>query len=178
MKKILLSTIVVGLLSVNSMANNSEIAITGTVLPSAVVGFVDVSGEALTDTDKFIDATINLGSHEVDAFNSGALAASSQSIFVKTNIATTGSVSMSINSANPDKTTLVNAVDSTATIPVVYKIGTTNITPDGLTFVTIANTANAGSTAITDKFTITPSAAADQLSGTYGAVLTVAIVAN
>ena len=177
MKKLLSIVAVAALFSTGAIADN-KITIGGNILPSAVVGFADVSGQTLTGTDRFIDATINLGSHEVDAFNSGALAASSQSTFIKTNIATTGSVSMSINSANPDKTTLVNAVDSTATIPVVYKIGTTNITPDGLTFVTIANTANAGSTAITDKFTITPSAAADQLSGTYGAVLTVAIVAN
>jgi len=66
MKKILLSTIVVGLLGVNSMADD-KITVTGSVLPAAVVGFVDVSGETLNVNDRFIDATIDLGTTELNS---------------------------------------------------------------------------------------------------------------
>ena len=176
MKKLLSIAAVAALFSTGAMANNNQITINGTISPSAVVGFADVSGENL-GTDKFIDATVDLGTHEVDVFNADALTASSQDIYVKTNVAS-GSVTMAITSDSADKTTLVNAADSGVTIPVVYKIGTTALTPDGSDSATIATAANDGSTAIADKFTVTPSAATDQLAGTYGATLTVTISAS
>jgi len=66
MKKILLSTIVVGLLGVNSMADEI-ITATSEVLPAAVIEFVDMGGETLNANDRFLDATIDLGTTE---FNS------------------------------------------------------------------------------------------------------------
>jgi len=174
MKKLLSIVAVAALFSTGAIAENT-ITIGGSILPSAVVGFDPVNGETL-GTDKFIDTDIQLGSHEVNAFNSGALDASNRSIFVKTNIASTGSVTMSINSGNANKNVLLDA--SGATIPVVYKIGATTLNPDASNTATIATEANAGSTAITDKFTITPNAAPDQLAGNYGATLTVTISAS
>ena len=161
------------LLSTGAMAVNT-INIGGEILPSAVVGFDAVNGETL-GTDRFMDATIELGSHEVDAFNANALSASEQDIYVKTNIASGGSVTMAITSANNGA--LVHADDSSITIPVAYKIGGTTLSTDGTSPVTIASAANDGSTATGDKFTVTPTAAADQLAGTYNDTLTVAIVA-
>jgi len=171
MKKLLSIAAVAALLSIGAIADNT-IDVSGEVLPSAVVGFADVSGETL-GTDKFIDATINLGSHEVDAFNTDA--ATSKDIFVKTNIATGNTVTMAITSNNGD--TLKDEV-SGATIPVTYTVGNTALATDGTNPVTLANAANAGSQAITDKFTIATNAADDQLAGTYGATLTVEIIAN
>ena len=174
MKKLLSIAAVAALLSTGAMADDT-ITITGEVLPSAVVGFADVSGETLTGTDKFVDASIDLGSHEVDVFNGAATTASSRSIFVKTNVATGHPVTMKIVSENADN--LVDAV-SGATIPVVYAIGATTLATDGSNSATLATTANAGSTAIADNFTITPTAANDQLAGTYGSTLAVTIIAG
>lgn len=174
MNKILSIAAVAALLSTGAIADN-EITITGEVLPSAVVGFVDVSGQTLTGTDKFIDASIDLGTHEVNTFNADATTASSQSIYVKTNVATGHAVTMKIASENGNN--LVDSV-SGATIPVVYKIGTTELATDASNSATLATGANAGSTAINDKFTITPTAANDQLAGKYDATLSVTITAS
>jgi hypothetical protein len=173
MKKILsLATIL--FLSSTTIGADNKITITGKILPSAVVGFEAVNTEALGD-DKFIDATIDLGEHEVDDFNANALSESTRSIYVKTNIPTGGAVTIAINSNNGDD--LKDSV-SGETIPVKYKIGDTELKTDGSNAVTIATRANDGSSAIDDKFTVTPNADDDQLAGTYGAELTVTISAN
>jgi len=173
MKKLLSIVAIGALLSTGAIAEN-QITVSGKVLPSAVVGFSAVNGQTL-GTDKFIDATIDLGAHEVDVFNTDA--ATSKDIFVKTNVATGHAVTMAITSNNGD-TLKDTATGSTATIPVTYKVGNTALATDGTNPVTLANAANAGSQAITDKFTIATNAADDQLAGTYGAILTVTIVAN
>ena len=176
MNKILSIAAVAALLSTGAIADN-EITITGEVLPSAVVGFVDVSGQTLTGTDKFVDATIDLGSHEVDVFNNDALAASSSDIFVKTNIASAADHIVTMAITDPNGGALKDAA-SDATIPVKYKVGETELNPSGTNTVTLATEANDGSSAIGKKFTVTPNATATQLAGTYGTTLTVAIVAN
>lgn len=67
MKKSFLSILIVmGLVSINSMANDS-ITISGTVLPAAVVGFSDVSGQTLNANDRFMDATIDMGTTELNS---------------------------------------------------------------------------------------------------------------
>ena len=173
MKNLLSIAAVTALLSTGAMADT--ITITGEVLPSAVVGFADVSGETLTGTDKFVDATIDLGIHEVDVFNSNSLTASSKSIFVKTNVATGNNVTMAITA---DSNGGLKDSVSGKVIPAVYKVGATTLLVDGSNTVTLASAANTGSTAIGDKFSVTTTADPDQLAGTYETVLTVAIVAN
>ena len=64
MKKSFLTIILlVGFVGVNAMADDT-ITISGTVLPAAVVGFSDVSGETLNANDRFMDATIDMGTDE------------------------------------------------------------------------------------------------------------------
>ena len=66
MKKSFLTIILfVGFVGVNAMADDT-ITISGTVLPAAVVGFSDVSGETLNANDRFIDATIDMGTTELN----------------------------------------------------------------------------------------------------------------
>ncbi len=173
MKKFLSLATVLLLWNSGVMADN-KISITGKVLPSAVVGFDAVNGEKLGD-DRFIDATIDLGAHEVDDFNSNALAASSRSIYVKTNIPAGGAVAIAITSNNGDD--LKDSV-SGETISVEYKIGSTKLSTDGSNPITIASKANTGSNAISDKFTVAPDADDDQVAGTYAADLTVTISAS
>lgn len=173
MKKLLSIVAAATLLSTGAIADT--ITITGTVLPSAVVGFADVSAETLTGTDKFIDATIDLGAHEVDVFNADSLTASSKDIYVKTNVATGNLVTMAITA---DSNAGLKDTVSGEVITAVYKVGATALAVDGSNTATLTTTANAGSTAIADKFTVTTNADDDQLAGVYGTVLTVAIVAN
>jgi hypothetical protein len=173
MKKILSLTTILFIWNLGALADN-KITITGKVLPSAVVGFESVDSETLGE-DRFIDATIDLGEHEVDKFNTDALTASSKSIYIKTNIPSDGAVTIAITSNNGDD--LKDSV-SGKTIPVKYKIGSTELKTDGSSAVTIATEANSGTTAIDDKFTVEPNADDDQLAGTYGAELTVTISAS
>ena len=66
MKKIIFIASIISLTTISITADNT-IGVSGTVLPSAVVGFSDVSGESLGGADKFIDASIDLGSTELNS---------------------------------------------------------------------------------------------------------------
>lgn len=72
--------VLVGLVGVNAMAEDT-ITISGTILPSAVVGFSDVSGETLNENDRFLDAIIDLQTAEPDA----SFTVPSKNFYVKSN---------------------------------------------------------------------------------------------
>ena len=80
MKKLLSIAAVAALLSTAAVADNT-IGVSGTVLPSAVVGFSDVSGETLGGPDKFLDYAVDIGSTELNSrFNT-----ITNSFYVKSN---------------------------------------------------------------------------------------------
>lgn len=177
--KRLLSIIALGaLLSSGVNAADNQIDITGTVLSGAVVGFADMSGEALFSGDtaivKFKDPSqINLGTIGVgETFADGL----TQNIYVKTN--DTNGVSMSItdgtNSGNLKGLDSAGA-DNGETIDVSYNLMGAAYTLGTTGAVTLVATKDLGSTSVGD-LVMTPSAATtNQGAGTYGTVLTVTI---
>jgi len=179
MKKLLSIVTVGALFSTMAFAtNDNEIDITGTVLSGAVVGFSDMSGEALFSGDsaivKFKDpGQINLGIIGVgETFEDNLV----QPIYVKTN--DTNGVSMTIT--DPTNSGNLNGLDdhgkdngesinmSYKLMGVDYIIGTTGA-------VTVASGKNDG-TKKQGEFKMIPDAAtSNQAAGTYGTVLTVTI---
>jgi len=178
MKKLLSIVAIGALLSTTVFANDNEIDITGTVLSGAVVGFSNMSTEALFLGDnaivKFKDPDkINLGIIGVgETFADNLI----QHIYVKTN--DTNGVSMTItdstNSGNL-KGFDNHGVANEETITMAYKlmgsdyvIGTTNA-------VNLVTAKNVGSDSVGDFEMIPTAATANQAAGTYGTVLTVTI---
>jgi len=81
MKKIICNLFLLSLLSLNSVADDGTITITGKILPSAVVGFEQVDAIALSSNDLFKDATIDFGSSELE----GGFDAVEKNFYVKSN---------------------------------------------------------------------------------------------
>ena len=80
MNKYILKLVLFFLFSINIFADD-KITITGTILPSAVVGFVDVSGINLSSIDTFRNSEIDFGSSELG----GGFNALSKNFYVKSN---------------------------------------------------------------------------------------------
>lgn len=80
MNKNILKLLLLSLFSVNSFADG-DITVTGTILPSAVVGFEKVDGIALSAVDTFKNSEIDFGSSELG----GGFDAVSKNFYVKSN---------------------------------------------------------------------------------------------
>jgi hypothetical protein len=178
MKKLLSIAAVAALFATGMNAADDQIDITGTVLSGAVVGFVEMSGEALFSGDvgivKFKDpGQINLGIIGVGETFADNL---SQDIYVKTN--DTNGVSMTITDTvnNGHLTGIDNAgADNGEDINMAYTLMGTDYTVGTTGAVTVASGKDDGTTDQGD-FVMAPVAAkANQAAGTYGTVLTVAI---
>jgi hypothetical protein len=81
MNKIILNLALLFLFSITSTADDGQIVITGTILPSAVVGLAPVNNIALSGTDVFEDITVDFGSSELE----GGFDAISKNFYVKSN---------------------------------------------------------------------------------------------
>ena len=167
MKKILLSTIVVGLLGVNSMADT--ITVEGSVLPAAVVGFADVSGETLNANDRFIDATINVGTTELNS-NFGTIA---NHFYVKSNNPNGVQISITPHAGEDTSGALTGATGER--VPVTYYLdGFTQYNMNISPTVTLTSGATDG-TVQGKTFAVAPNIPSNQTAGIYDTVLDVTI---
>ena len=179
MKKLLSIMAIGALFSTTAFAtNDNKIDIIGTVLSGAVVGFSDMSQEALFSGDsaivKFKDpGQINLGIIGVgETFENNLV----QSIYVKTN--DTNGVTMTIT--DPTNSGNLNGLDDHSTdngesITMSYKLMGLDYTIGTTGAVTVASGKDDGKTKQGEFKMIPDAATANQAAGTYGTVLTVTI---
>ena len=165
-KKALVTTGLVAMMATSANAVDNEIAITGVVNTTVVVGFnTGVSGT----NGIFVGETVDMGNADAGA----ALGAVTKDIYVLTNNGP-GSITMALSDGAGFAGALVGGG---ANIPVAYTLGGAPYVPDTTAAVTIVTGVSDGAT-IEDALVITPAAnAADQVAGTYTTTLTVTIAA-
>ena len=169
MKKIILIGSIVGLIGMPASADNT-IGAGGTVLPSAVVGFSDVSGETLTATDRFIDATINLGSTELNSHFSPTI---TNDFYVKSNNPNGVNISIAPHAGEASNGALTGP--NGETIELTYYLDGFNIYNIATSpTVSLTSTATTGNTA-GKSFVIVPEVPNTNTAGVYDTVLDVTI---
>jgi len=178
MKKLLSTVMIATLLSTTAFAVDNQINITGTVLSGAVVGFSDMSEEALFSGDdaivKFKDpGQINLGTIGVGETFADNL---EKDIYVKTN--DTNGVTITLtdttNSGNLKGMDNHNTANG-ETINMSYKVMNSDYTIGTTGAVDLVTTKDSGKNSVGTFKMIPDTATSNQGAGTYGTVLTVTI---
>ena len=178
MKKLLSIAAVAALLVTSVNAADDQIDITGTVLSGAVVGFSDMSGEALFSGDTAIVKFKDPGQIDLGIIGVGETFADNltQNVYVKTN--DTNGVSMTItDTVNSGHLTGVDSagVDNTEDINMAYNLMNNAYTIGTTGAVNLVTAKDTGDTSVGDFVMIPTQATSNQGAGTYGTVLTVAI---
>jgi hypothetical protein len=180
MMKKLLSIVAIGaLLSSGVQADDGTVTETLKVLPSAVVGFTSTSALALGEDD-FVNGVIDFADSEI-----GDTPIYTQEIFVRTNVADTHTVTMTVTDAinagklhNPDADTDAATLDDND-IVMAYKYG---VAGSEVVFVlgdiVLLTTGSNDGTSSVGNLIATPTIVGNQLAGTYSTVLNVHIAAN
>lgn len=169
MKNIFLTIIiVVGLVGVDAIADD-KITISGTVLPAAVIGFSDVSGETLNANDRFLNATIDMGTTEPNT----AFSTISNHFYVKSNNPNGVQISITPHATENTNGWLTGA--NGETLGATYFLdGFTQYSMSDSPIVSLTTGATNGQTQ-GKTFVISPSVPINHTAGIYNTVLDVKI---